>query len=206
MWVYQKKLQYPVNIKQPNPRTAKLILSQLGGPHGEKGAADRYLQQRYSMPFDKVVGMLTDIGTEELAHQEIVCAIVAQLTRNMSISELEQSGMDAYFIDHTNSVYPQSAGGVPFSAESYAVTGDAIADLSEDLAAEQKARLSYDNILRFLDDPDVIDPIRFLRQRELVHFQRFGDALRMAKDHLDSKNYYAYNPGFDGCQPPMRDK
>lgn len=173
-------------------------MSQLGGPHGEKGAADRYLQQRYSMPYASVVGMLTDIGTEELAHQEIVSSIITQLMRNVSISELEESGMDAYFIDHTTSVYPQSAGGVPFGADSYAVAGDAIADLSEDLAAEQKARLSYDNILRFLDDPDVIDPIRFLRQRELVHFQRFGDALRMTKDQLDSRNYYAFNPEFDG--------
>ena len=136
MWVYQKKLQYPVNIKQSNPAIAKLIMSQLGGPHGEKGAADRYLQQRYSMPYASVVGMLTDIGTEELAHQEIVSSIITQLMRNVSISELEESGMDAYFIDHTTSVYPQSAGGVPFSANSYAVAGDAIADLSEDLAAE----------------------------------------------------------------------
>ena len=198
MFVYEKKLQYPVNIKQSNPAIAKLIMSQLGGPHGEKGAADRYLQQRYSMPYASVVGMLTDIGTEELAHQEIVSSIITQLMRNVSISELEESGMDAYFIDHTTSVYPQSAGGVPFGADSYAVAGDAIADLSEDLAAEQKARLSYDNILRFLDDPDVIDPIRFLRQRELVHFQRFGDALRMTKDQLDSRNYYAFNPEFDG--------
>lgn len=177
MWAYEKKLQYPVNIKNPNPRLAQLIITQLGGPDGETGAAMRYLSQRYSMPYSKVKATLTDIGTEELGHMEIVSAIVYQLTRNLTPKQIKESGFDKYFVDHTTGIYPIAASGTPFSATTFQSTGDVIADLTEDLAAEQKARLTYDNILRLADDNDVKDPIRFLRQRELIHFQRFGEAI-----------------------------
>ncbi len=197
MWTYDKKLQYPVKIKNTNPALAKMIISQFGGPDGELGAAMRYLSQRYSMPYNEAIGILTDIGTEELAHMEMICAIVHQLTRNLTPEEIKKSGFDAYYVDHTTGLYPVSAAGVPFTASYFQSTGDPIADLSEDLAAEQKARKTYDNILRFCDDPDVADPIKFLREREIVHFQRFGDALRIVQDNLDYKNFYAYNPSFD---------
>ncbi|WP_418778149.1 manganese catalase family protein [Hominenteromicrobium sp.] len=197
MWIYEKKLQYPVRIKNPNPALAKLIISQYGGPHGELGASLRYLSQRYSMPYPELRAILTDIGTEELAHLEMVGTIVYQLTRNLTQEEIQKQGFDAYFIDHTTGVYPVAASGAPFSAASIAVTGDTLADINEDLAAEQKARVTYDNILRFADDPDVRDPIKFLREREIVHYQRFGEGLRIATDRLDSKNFYAFNPSFD---------
>lgn len=201
MWAYEKRLQYPVNIKNPNPKLAKLIITQLGGPDGETGAAMRYLSQRYSMPYSKVKATLTDIGTEELGHMEIVSAIVYQLTRNLTPEQIKQSGFDTYFVDHTTGIYPIAASGTPFSATTFQSTGDVIADLAEDLAAEQKARLTYDNILRLVDDNDVKDPIRFLRQRELVHFQRFGESLRITQDNLNSKNFYAFNPAFDKITP-----
>ncbi len=197
MWNYERRLEYPIKIKNPNPALAKFIISQYGGPHGEIGASLRYLSQRCSMPYREVAGILNDIGTEELAHLEMVCTIVHQLTRNMTIEEIKAAGMETYFVDHTASVYPQAASGVPFDASGLAVTGDPIADISEDMAAEQKARLTYDNILRMADDPDVIDPIRFLREREIVHYQRFGEGLRIIQDNLDSKNFYAINPAFD---------
>jgi spore coat protein JC len=197
MWSYDKKLQYPVKIKNPNAQYAKIIISQLGGPDGELGASMRYLHQRYSMPDDRVIGILTDVGTEELAHLEIVAAILHQLTKGLSPEEIKRAGMDTYFVDHTAGVYPIAASGVPFDMKYVGVKGDALADLNEDLAAEQKARVTYDNILRMVDDPDVRDPIKYLRQRELVHYQRFGDALRIVQDGLDSKNFYAINPSFD---------
>lgn len=197
MWTYEKKLQYPVNIKNTNPALAKFIISQYGGPDGEIGASLRYLSQRYAMPDRKVAAVLTDIGNEELGHFEMVAAIVHQLTRDMTIDQIKEAGMQDYFVDHTAGVYAQAAAGFPFDALCFAVKGDPITDLTEDLAAEQKARTTYDNILRMVDDPDVLDPIRFLRQREIVHFQRFGEALRMVQDSLDSKNFYAINPAFD---------
>lgn len=197
MWTYEKKLQYPVKIKRPNPALAKFIISQYGGPHGEIGASLRYLSQRTSMPNRQVAGILNDVGTEELSHLEMVQTIVHQLTKGMTIEQIKEAGMEAYFVDHTAGVYPQFASGMPFTAATFSVSGDAIADLQEDLAAEQKARLTYDNILRLADDPDVIDPIRFLRAREIVHFQRFGEGLRIIQDELDSKNFYAINPSFD---------
>ena len=178
MWAYEKKLQYPVRIKNPNPTYAKIIVSQLGGPDGELGAALRYLNQRYTMPYGDIIGILTDVGTEELAHMEMIAAILYQLTKNLTPEEIKRSGFDAYFVDHTAGVYPVSAAGVPFTASYFAVKGDLFADLHEDLAAEQKARVTYDNILRLVDDPDVRDPIKFLRQREINHFQRFGDTIR----------------------------
>lgn len=197
MFAYEKKLQYPIKIKNPNPEYAKIIISQYGGPDGELGASLRYLSQRFSMPYPELKGLLTDIGTEELGHLEMICAIVYQLTRNLTPEEIKKNGFSDYFVDHTTGVYPIAAGGTPFSASSFAVTGDLIADLHEDLAAEQKARVTYDNILRLVDDPDVRDPIKFLREREVVHYQRFGEGLRLATDKLDSKNFYAFNPSFD---------
>ena len=197
MFLYEKKLQYPVKIKNPNPAIAKFIISQIGGPDGELGASLRYLQQRYSMPYNEVVGILTDVGVEELAHLEMVAAIIYQLTRNLSPAEIKKAGFDTYFVDHTTGVYPQAASGVPYTAAAMQVKGDILADLHEDLAAEQKARVTYDNILRLVDDPDVREPIKFLRAREIVHFQRFGDALRITQDKLDCKNFYAFNPSFD---------
>ena len=182
MWTYEKKLQYPVNIKNANPRLAKAILSALGGPDGELGAATRYLNQRYTMPDGRVIGILTDVGSEELGHCEMVAAIIYQLTRNLTPDEIKAGGFDAYFVDHTTGIYPCSAAGVPFSAGAIASKGDALADITEDLAAEQKARVVYDNILRLSDDPDVNDAIRFLRQREIVHFQRFGEAMNILRD------------------------
>ena len=196
MFVYEKRLQYPIKIQNSNPALAKII-SQYGGPHGELGASLRYLSQRYSMPYPELKAILTDIGTEELSHLEMVGTIVYQLTRNLTPQQIKEAGFDTYFVDHTTGVYPVAASGAPFNADMFAVTGDTIADLNEDLSAEQKARLTYDNILRFADDPDVRDPIKFLREREIVHFQRFGEGLRILTDKLDSKNFYAFNPSFD---------
>lgn len=168
-----------------------------GGPDGELGASLRYLSQRYSMPYPELKGLLTDIGTEELGHLEMVGTIVYQLTRDMSEEDIRTAGFDAYFVDHTAGIYPTAASGFPWSAASMAVKGDLIADLTEDLAAEQKARVTYDNILRLSDDPDVNDVIKFLREREVVHFQRFGEGLRLAREKLDERNVYYVNPSFD---------
>ena len=197
MFMYQKKLQYPVRIKNPNPMLAKIIISQYGGPDGELGASLRYLSQRFSMPYPELKGLLTDIGTEELGHLEMIGAIVHQLTRNMTIEQVKAGGFADYFVDHTAGVYPVAASGAPFNAACLAVKGDVLADLTEDMGAEQKARVTYDNILRFSDDPDVNDVIRFLREREVVHYQRFGEALRLASEKMDQKNVYAVNPSFD---------
>ena len=197
MFVYEKKLQYPVKIKNTNPALAKFIISQYGGPDGELGASLRYLSQRYSMPTAELKGLLTDIGTEELGHLEMIGAIVHQLTRNLTPEQIKAAGFDTYFVDHTAGVYATAASGFPWSAASIGIKGDVICDLNEDLAAEQKARVTYDNILRLSDDPDVNDVIRFLRERELVHYQRFGEGLRMAQEKLDQKNIYAVNPAFD---------
>ena len=197
MFLYEKNLQYPVNIKTPNPKLAQIVIAQYGGPDGELGAAMRYLSQRFASPYPEVTGILTDVGTEELAHVEMICAIVYQLTRNLCPEQIKEGGFDAYFVEHTTGIYPVSAGGIPFSVAPIASKGDIITDLHEDLAAEQKARTTYDNILRLVDDPDVKDVIRFLRSRELVHYQRFGESLRIAADQLDCRNFYAFNPGFD---------
>ena len=197
MFVYEKKLQYPVKIKNTNPQLAALIISQYGGPDGELGASLRYLSQRYSMPYAELKGLLTDIGTEELGHLEMIGTIVHQLTRNLTEEQIRSAGFAPYFLDHTTSVSPTAASGSPWNAAGIGVKGDVIADLTEDLAAEQKARVTYDNILRMSDDPDVNDAIKFLRAREIVHFQRFGEGLRLAKDKLDEKNVYYLNPAFD---------
>ena len=197
MFVYEKKLQYPVKIKNTNPQLAALIISQYGGPDGELGASLRYLSQRYSMPYAELKGLLTDIGTEELGHLEMIGTIVHQLTRNLTEEQIRSAGFAPYFLDHTTSVYPTAASGSPWNAAGIGVKGDVIADLTEDLAAEQKARVTYDNILRMSDDPDVNDVIKFLRAREIVHFQRFGEGLRLAKDKMNEKNLYFVNPSFD---------
>ena len=197
MFVYDKKLQFPVKIDNPNPRLASVIITQFGGPDGELAASMRYLAQRYSMPFDELKGLLTDIGTEELSHLEMVGAIVHQLTRNLKDSQIEDSAFAPYFVDHTVGVYPQAASGMPWTAATIAVKGDPITDLTEDLAAEQKARTTYDNILRLSDDPDVNKVIKFLREREVVHFQRFGEAIQLLRDKLNQKNVYYMNPAFD---------
>ncbi len=201
MFNYEKRLEYPVNITRTDPKAAMIIMSQYGGPDGEAGAALRYLSQRYSMENRKVIGALTDIGTEELSHLEIVATIVHQLTRNLTPEEIKASGFDKYYVDHTLAIWPQAAGGVPFNANQFQSSGDTITDLYEDMAAEQKARKTYDNILRVIKDPEIADPIRFLRAREVVHFQRFGESLRRVLDDRNAKNFYAFNPQIDkkGC-------
>lgn len=197
MWCYEKRLQFPVKINKTCPKTAQLIISQYGGPDGELSASMRYLAQRYSMPVKKVGGLLTDIGTEEINHMEIICAMVYQLTKNLTPEQAKTAGFDAYYIDHTAGLWPQAAAGVPFTSLEFQSKGDAMTDLFEDLAAEQKARTVYENLLRVIDEPDVREPLKFLRAREIVHFQRFGEALEMTKQKLDSKNFYYFNPEFD---------
>ena len=197
MFIYDKKLQYPVKIAKPNPQLARIIITQYGGPDGELGASLRYLSQRYSMPFDELKGLLTDIGTEELGHLEMIGAIVHQLTRNLKDDQFRDPAFAPYFVDHTTGIYPNSAAGTPWSAATMQVKGDPTTDLTEDLAAEQKARSTYDNILRLSDDPDVNDAIKFLREREIVHFQRFGEAVQLLREKLNQKNVYFMNPAID---------
>lgn len=197
MFIYEKKLQYPVRIANPNPKLAGIVISQYGGPDGELGASMRYLSQRFSMPYAELKGLLTDIGTEELGHLEMVGAIVHQLTRNLNEEQIRTNGFAQYFVDHTVGVYPTAASGLPWTAASMQSAGDPITDLTEDLAAEQKARTTYDNILRLSDDPDVNDVIKFLREREIVHFQRFGEALQLLREKLNEKNVYFMNPAMD---------
>lgn len=197
MFLYDKKLQYPVKIANTNPQLARIIITQYGGPDGELGASLRYLSQRYSMPFDELKGLLTDIGTEELGHLEMIGAIVHQLTRNLKDDQFRDPAFAPYFVDHTTGIYPNSAAGTPWSAATMQVKGDPITDLTEDLAAEQKARSTYDNILRLSDDPDVNDAIKFLREREIVHFQRFGEAIQLLREKLNQENVYCMNPAID---------
>lgn len=190
MWLYEKKLEYPVKIKTPDPRMAKVIITQYGGPDGELGASIRYLSQRFSMITPQAIATLNDIGTEELAHLEIVGAIVNQLVKDASIDEIKAAGWDQYYSDHDKAIYPISAAGVPFTAAGVQSKGDPIADLHEDLAAEQKARSTYEYLINLADDPDVIEPLKFLREREVVHFQRFGEALRIVQDYLDEPHLF----------------
>ena len=197
MFIYNKKLQYPVKIARCNPRLASLIISQYGGPDGALGASLRYLSHRFSMPFDEQKALLTDIGVEELGHLEMVGAIVHQLTRNLKEKDIEGTPLEQYFVDHTVGVFPTAASGFPYTAAAMQVKGDPIADLTEDLAAEQKARVTYDNILRLTDDPDVNDVIKFLREREVVHFQRFGESMQQLREKLNQKNVYYMNPAMD---------
>ena len=194
MWTYNKMLQYPINIKCTDPKLAKVIISQYGGPDGELAASLRYLSQRFGMPDQKAKAILNDIGTEELAHLEMVGTIVHQLTKNATIEQIQEAGLDAYYTDHGVDVYPQSAAGVPFTAAYIAAKGDPIANLNEDLAAEQKARAVYEKLIDLCrDNTDVLDPLRYLREREVVHFQRFGEALRGVQDKLAMKKFYMNN-------------
>ena len=193
MFVYEKKLQYPVRIARPDPQMAARIISQYGGPDGELGASLRYLSQRFAMPCGELKGLLTDVGVEELGHLEIVGAMVHQLTRNLSCDDLTKAGFDAYFVDHGAGVYPVAAAGQAYHAGSMQSKGDALTDLHENIAAEQKARTTYENLLLQADDPDVIDVLRYLRQREIVHYQRFAEGIEIVKDQLNEKNFYAFN-------------
>lgn len=197
MWQYEKKLQFPVDIKTPDAKTARMILTLMGGPDGELGASQRYLNQRFAMPYAEVMATLTDIGTEEMAHQEVLSAIIRQLTDGLTPKEIEKSDFAPFYLEHTGGIYPTDSNGVPYTVATFQSKGDPITDLHEDLAAEQKARTAYENVLRLVTDPDVIKPLEFLRQREIVHYQRFGESLGKVLDHLNSKNYYAFNPAFD---------
>lgn len=197
MFIYEKKLQYPVRITRSNPAMAAAIISQYGGPDGELSASLRYLSQRFSMPHKELKALLTDIGVEELGHLEIVGAMVYQLTRGLNERQIKEGGFDAYFTDHAQGVYPQAAAGLPYTAATIAVKGDPITDLHEDLAAEQKARTTYENLLILADDPDVKDVLRYLREREIVHYQRFAEGLEIVKEHLDDRNFYALNPALN---------
>ncbi len=190
MWIYEKKLEYPIKIKKPNPQMAKVIITQYGGPDGELAASLRYLSQRFSMVTPQARATLNDIGTEELAHLEMIGTMVKQLTQNASIEQIKEAGLDAYYADHDKAVYPVSAAGVPFTAAYIQSKGDPIADLTEDMAAEQKARATYEWLINLADDPDVIEPLKFLREREVVHFQRFGEAMRIVQDFLESRKIY----------------
>ena len=191
MWLYEKRLQYPVNVRKPDAKTAKIVISQLGGPNGELGAALRYLNQRYTMPYPRIQALLTDIGTEELAHVEIISTLFYQLTNGLTPQEIKEGGLDAYFTDHTLGVYPTNSAGIPFSADTFQSVGDPISDLTEDMAAEQKARATYEKLIDLCrDNHDVVEPLKFLREREVVHFQRFGEALRGVQDKLADKKFY----------------
>ena len=196
MFMYEKKLQFPVKIKNPDPRAAQIIISQYGGPDGELGASLRYLSQRYTMPTGQLKGLLTDIAVEELGHMEMISAMVYQLTKHLTPEQIKASGFDKYFTDHTLGVYPVAASSLPWRAEYIASKGDPITDLHEDLAAEQKARTTYDNLLRLIDDPDIREPLKFLREREIVHYQRFGEGLQGVVDDMDCRNVYAFNPSY----------
>ena len=190
MWIYEKKLEYPIKIKNPNPQMAKVIITQYGGPDGELAASLRYLSQRFSMVTPEARAVLNDIGTEELAHLEMIGSMVKQLTKNASIESIKAAGLDAYYADHDKAVYPVSAAGVPFTAAYLQSKGDPVTDLTENMAAEQKARSTYEWLINLADDPDVLEPLKFLREREVVHFQRFGEALRIVQEFLESKKIF----------------
>ena len=188
MWLYEKRLQYPFNVRKPDAKTAKIVISQLGGPNGELGAALRYLNQRYTMPYPRIQALLTDIGTEELAHVEIISTLFYQLTNGLTPQEIKEGGLDAYFTDHTLGVYPTNSAGIPFSADTFQSVGDPISDLTEDMAAEQKARATYEWLLNLTDDAEIKKILGFLREREVVHYQRFGEALRNVQDNVKPSN------------------
>ena len=175
MWKYVKTLQYPVNIKKKDLKMAKYLTTQYGGANGELAAALRYLNQRYTMPDDKGKALLTDIGTEELAHVEMISTMIYQLTKDATAKELEAAGLGGHYAEHGNDLYPTDANGVPFTATYFAAVGDPVANLSENMAAEQKARAVYENLINLTNDPDVIGPLLFLRQREVIHFNRFRE-------------------------------
>jgi spore coat protein JC len=194
MWVYEKKLEYPIKVTSTNPRLAKLIITQYGGPDGELSASLRYLTQRYSMPTGRAKAILTDIGTEELAHMEIVASLVYNLVKDASIEEIKAAGMDSYYADHDKALYFVDANGVPWTAAYIQSKGDPVADLNEDLAAEQKARATYEYLIQLSDDPGATETLRWLRQREIVHYQRFGETLEHILDHYSRDHYYFMKP------------
>lgn len=175
MWTYSKKLQYPISVKNKDLKMAKFIITQFGGANGELAASMRYLSQRYTMPDDKGKALLTDIGTEELAHMEMISAMVYQLTHGASMDEIKAAGLQSYYTEHGCSIYPANSNGVPFTASYFAVTGDPVADIAENMAAEQKARATYENLMNQTNDPDLLAPLSFLRQREIVHYERFKE-------------------------------
>ncbi|MGN1319287.1 MAG: manganese catalase family protein [Lachnospirales bacterium] len=207
MWIYEKKLEFPIKIKQTNPALAQCILTQFGGPDGELGASLRYLSQRFAMVTPEAKATLNDIATEELAHLEIIGAMCLQLSENADPEEIKKSGFDRYYVDHGKGIYPASASGMPFTAAYIQSKGDPITDIYEDMAAEQKARSTYEYIMDLTDDQDVLEPLRFLRAREIVHFQRFGEALRKVQDYMDSKRQFIIKkPEFSrGSCCPMKD-
>ena len=190
MWIYEKKLEFPIHIKKPDGRLARIMMEQYGGPDGELGASLRYLSQKFSMVTPEAKATLNDIATEEFAHSEMMATIFHQLTDGLTKEQIMDAGLDPYYVNHGLGVYPMSAGGVPFSAVALQSKGDPIADLYEDLAAEQKARVSYEYLIDLTEDPDVLSPLRFLREREVVHFQRFGEALEIAREYLDQQHYF----------------
>ena len=190
MWVYEKKLEYPVKIKKPNPKIAKLIITQYGGADGELAASLRYLSQRFAMPTEETRAILNDIGSEELAHLEMIGAICHQLTKDADCKMLKEAGFEPSYVEHGLGIYPQNAAGVPFTASYLQSKGDVIVDLYENMAAEQKARKTYEYLIDMIDDPDVLDPLRFLREREVVHFQRFGEALTKVQEYQAAKKFY----------------
>lgn len=204
MFIYEKKLEFPVKISQTNPNLANLILTQFGGADGELAASLRYFSQKFDMITPQAKAILNDIATEELAHLEMIGSICMQLSENADIDEIKKAGFDKYYVDHGTGIYPSNAGGVPFTAAYLQSKGDPITNLYEDMAAEQKARSTYEYLMQMTDDPDVISPLKFLREREIVHFQRFGEALRIVEDYMDSKRQFIM-PG-DKCKKPMCSK
>lgn len=190
MWIYEKKLEYPVKVCGPNPKLAKVVITQYGGPDGELAASLRYLTQRYTMPTAKSKAVLTDIGTEELAHMEIVAAIVYNLIKDAPLEQIKAAGLEGYYADHDRALYFVNGSGVPWTATYIQSKGDPVTDLHENMAAEQKARSTYEYLIRLSDDPGVTDALKFLREREVVHYQRFGETLQHIYEYLDTKKYY----------------
>lgn len=197
MWIYEKKLEFPVKIKKPDARLAKIMIEQYGGADGELAASLRYLSQKFDMVTPQAQATLNDIGTEELAHLEMMGTIVKQLSQGLTEQEIIAAGLDPYYVNHGLGVYPSSAAGVPFTAAYLQSKGDPITNLYEDMAAEQKARSTYEYLMNLTEDPDVLAPLRFLREREVVHFQRFGEALDVVRDHLNQqKTFFMNKPDF----------
>lgn len=190
MWLYEKKLEHPVKVAGPNPRLAKDIITQYGGPDGELAASLRYLTQRYTMPISQAKGVLTDIGTEELAHMEIVASLVFNLTKDATVEQIKAAGLDDYYADHDKALYFVNASGMPWTATYIQSKGDPVTDLHEDLAAEEKARSTYEHLINLSDDPDASQVLKWLREREIVHFQRFGETLMLVQEWKEGRKYF----------------
>ena len=190
MWMYEKRLEYPVRVNGPDARLAKNIITQYGGPDGELAASLRYLTQRYTMPLPQAKAVLTDIGTEELAHMEIVATLVYNLLKDAPLDDIKKVGLDGYYADHGRAVYFVNAAGMPWTASYIQSKGDPVTDLHENMAAEQKARSTYEYLINLSDDPGVTDALKFLREREVVHFQRFGETLDLVQHFLNSRSQF----------------